>query len=92
MTAGERLAQISGLSGVSAAAMLLAIGTGATAGALLVDYSGLESGTAAEHLLTDASIVVPPQVSEAGAGYYPYPLQIDDIEEETLFIFTATRN
>lgn len=38
------------------------------------------------------SILVPQQVSEAGAGYYPYPVQIDDIEEETLFIFTATRN
>lgn len=53
-TTGDRLAEISGLSGVSAATMLLAIGSGGTAGALLVDYSGLPSGTAMDHLLTDS--------------------------------------
>ncbi len=57
MTAAERLKQLSGLAGVSAAMMLLAISTGATASDLLVNYSKLSSGTAAEHLLVDASIV-----------------------------------
>lgn len=55
MTAGERLIALSGLSGVSAAVMLQAIGSGATTGAALVNYSGLSSGTAAQHLLTDVS-------------------------------------
>ena len=53
MTAAERLQQLSSLAGVSAAVMLLTIGTGATAAEALVDYSGLPSGTAAEHLLVD---------------------------------------
>lgn len=53
MTTGERLTQLSGLSGVTAAVMLLAIGSGATTGAALVNYSGLPTGTAAQHLLVD---------------------------------------
>lgn len=51
-TAGERLATLAGATG-TAAALLLAIGTGPTAGAALVDYSGLPSATAAEHLLAE---------------------------------------
>jgi len=54
MIASERLVSLSGLSGVSAATHLLAIGMGVTAGAALLDYSALESATAAEHLLSDA--------------------------------------
>lgn len=50
MTAAERLHQLAGFSG-SAAALLLAIGAGPTAGAALVNYSGLTTGSAAEHLL-----------------------------------------
>lgn len=50
MTAAERLVQLAGRTG-TAAALLLAIGTGATAGEALVNYSGLPSGTAAQHLL-----------------------------------------
>ena len=52
MTAAERLAYLAGTTG-TAAALLLAIGTGATAGTALVDYSGLPTGTAAEHLLAE---------------------------------------
>lgn len=51
-TAGERLRQLAGFSG-SAAALLLAIGTGATAGDLLASRSGVGTGTAAAHLLAD---------------------------------------
>lgn len=50
MTAGEQLASLAGTTG-AAAALLLAIGAGATTGAALVDYSGLSSATAAQHLL-----------------------------------------
>lgn len=57
MTAGDRLKQLSGLAGVTAAVMLLTIGSGATAGAALVDYSKLPSATAAVHLLTDITVV-----------------------------------
>lgn len=52
MTAGERLVLLAGTGGV-AATLLLAIGSGATSGAALVNYSQLASGTAAEHLLVD---------------------------------------
>lgn len=54
-TAAERLQELSGLAGVTAAAMLLSIGSGATAGALLVSRSTLSSATAAAHLL-DAGV------------------------------------
>ncbi|OGT06109.1 MAG: hypothetical protein A2143_09280 [Gallionellales bacterium RBG_16_57_15] len=39
------------------------IGSGATAGAALVDYSGLTTGTAAEHLLVDVTTETPAQPS-----------------------------
>lgn len=51
MTAAERLKALSGMAGVSAGAMLIAIGVGLTAGGRLVDYSGLASGSAAQHIL-----------------------------------------
>lgn len=60
MTAGERLRQLAGQAG-AAGALLLLIGTGATAGAALVDYSGLPTGTAAEHLLADRVAITPYQ-------------------------------
>ncbi len=53
MTAAERLLQLSKLSGVAAASMLLAIGAGATTGEALVDYSHIDTATAAEHLLAE---------------------------------------
>ena len=53
-TALERITQLSGLSGVSAAQHLKQIaGAVGIAGALLVAYSGLPTGTAAQHLLAD---------------------------------------
>ena len=54
MTAADRLLQLAGTTG-TAAALLLLIGQGGTAGAALTDYSGLASDTAAAHLLTDAA-------------------------------------
>ena len=66
MTAGQRLQSLSGLAGVSAAVMLLSIGSGATAGAALVNYSSLATGTAAVHLLTDVVVSV---AAVAGAGH-----------------------
>lgn len=58
MTSGERLRSLAGVGG-SAAALLLLIGTGATAGEALRDYSGLASATAVGHLLADVGI--PPE-------------------------------
>lgn len=57
-TAGERLVALAGSTGTSAALLLL-IGSGATAGAALVNYSGLATGTAAEHLLADRAATQP---------------------------------
>jgi len=53
VTAGARLVALSGLSGVAASVMMAGIGAGATVSAALVSYSGLVSGTAAQHLLVD---------------------------------------
>lgn len=64
MTAGERLAQLAGHGG-TASALLAAIGAGATAGAMLVAYSGLPTGTAAAHLMTDVVAE-----SAGGGGWY----------------------
>lgn len=52
MTAADRLRLLAGTTG-SAAALLLAIGSGSTTGDALLDYSSIDSGTAAEHLLTE---------------------------------------
>jgi hypothetical protein len=52
VTAAERLLALSKATG-AAGALLLAIGSGVTAEAALLDYSDLESVTAAEHLLYD---------------------------------------
>lgn len=64
MTAGERLRALAGAGG-SAAALLLLIGAGATAGEALRDYSGLASATAAGHLLAE---VVPAQAPTSEGG------------------------
>ena len=50
MTAAERLLALSRTTG-AAGALLLAIGSGATAEAALLDYSDLGNVSAAEHLL-----------------------------------------
>lgn len=50
MTAAERLLALSKSTG-TAGALLLLIGSGATSGVALLDYSGLESATASAHLL-----------------------------------------
>jgi hypothetical protein len=65
-TAGERLRQLAGTDG-AAGALLLMIGSGATAGAALVDYSGLPIGSAAEHLMKD--MAQPWQGGTFGFGY-----------------------
>lgn len=68
MTAGERLRALAGQAG-AAGALLLMIGSGASSGAALVDYSGLATGTAADHLLADHDT---PQVTPtASLGRWP---------------------
>lgn len=57
----------SGTTGVYAAL----IDTGATAGAALVDYSGLPTGTAAEHLLAEVAAQPEPGFS-GGLPWRPY--------------------
>jgi hypothetical protein len=66
ITAGARLRQLAGTDG-AAGALLLMIGSGATAGAALVDYSGLPIGSAAEHLMVDRA--QPWQGGTFGFGY-----------------------
>ena len=65
MTAAERLVALAGTTG-TAAALLLLIGSGSTAGAALVNYSGVTSDTAAVHLMTDVASDATPSV---GAGH-----------------------
>ena len=65
MTAAERLQQLAGATG-TAAALLLAIGAGATTGEALADYSALPAATAAEHLLAERSYVAE-NLAAAGA-------------------------
>jgi hypothetical protein len=50
----------------TAATLLALLGSGATAGAMLVEYSGLETGTAAQHLLVDVDQTE--QVEGVGGG------------------------
>lgn len=75
MTALERLRQLSGLSGVSAGEALRKIaGASGLAGALLVGFSGLPSGTAAEHLLAPGQQApAEPMASGSGGGVFTDP-------------------
>ena len=58
MTASERLVFLSGLSGVTAGAHLLAIRqSGSTSGQILVSRSSLSVATAAQHLLDGGGVV-----------------------------------
>jgi hypothetical protein len=90
MTASERLIDLAGFSGATAGALLLAIGMGATAGAALVNYSGLPTGTAAEHLLADQIVIQEvryqggPDSSDAGT------LHIERDDEEVVSVVSMT--
>lgn len=55
-TAADRLVYLAGTTGASSSLLLL-IGSGATSGDALVNYSGLSSGTAADHLMASKSSV-----------------------------------
>ena len=67
MNVAQRLAHLSGLTGVSAGAHLLAIRLGGTsAGAMLVSRSGLPSGTAEQHLLADSVVTLPDSLMSRG--------------------------
>ena len=92
MTAAERLVALAGSTG-TAAALLLLLASGATAGEALTAYSGLDGETAAVHLLTD--ILVPEDDEEdtdsIGGFFGPEPrLMLDPrprrrrLEEEVL--------
>lgn len=88
MTAAERLLALAGTTG-TAAALLLVIGAGATTGAALVDYSGLATGTAAEHLLTDVA-AAPLSVSSGGGTFIPQRhLRPVPVEETEALIITG---
>lgn len=54
ITAGERLRQLAGRDG-AAGALLLALGPGAAAGAILAGRSGLGAAPAWRHLLADVA-------------------------------------
>lgn len=62
MTTGERLVALAGAGG-TAGALLLMIGAGSTSGEALVNYSGLPSGTAEQHLLADGGSMPNPSVN-----------------------------
>jgi hypothetical protein len=69
-TAGARLRALAGQDG-PAGALLLMIGSGATAGAALVAYSGLSTGAAAVHLLAERAESPAPTLG--GFGQYVEP-------------------
>jgi hypothetical protein len=79
MTAAERLIALAGQTG-TAAALLLLIGTGATAGDTLVDYSGLETGTAAQHLLADQADHQSNEV-HGGGKKSRWSMSIEDVQK-----------
>ncbi len=76
MTAAERLVALAGSTG-TAAALLLMLASGATAGEALTAYSGLDGETAAVHLMTD--VVAPEEDDQEPARYWgpPMPTYID---------------
>lgn len=87
MTALERLRQLSGLSGASAGDALRKIARASgLAGALLVGFSGLATGTAAEHLLSNGQQipVTPTESTGSGGGVFSDP------KLTTLFTETST--
>lgn len=73
--AGDRLAALAGTGG-PAGTLLLLIGSGATAGGALVDYSGLAAATAAEHLLSEVATDTPSQAGHDAGGWPAFPLAI----------------
>ena len=67
MTTSQRLAFLSGLSGVSAGSHLLAIRrSGVTAGQMLVSRSALSSASALQHLLNDEAVDLPDSLVNRG--------------------------
>lgn len=71
-TVGTRLKELSGLSGATVGQMLFAIGGGATTfQSALVAYSGLVTGTVAQHLMVDVV-----RVSGNGGQVYPFTQQV----------------
>ena len=66
-TVGARLVQLAGRPG-TAAALLRLIGTAETAGAALVNYSGLASGTMIDHLVVNRHAAVPPAPTFGGGA------------------------
>lgn len=87
VSAAERLVQLAGTTG-TAAALLLMIGSGGTAGAALVDYSGLPSGTAAEHLLAERVQPQPEPGFSGGMPWRPYKPR-RPIEEDEALLFAV---
>lgn len=68
-TTAQRLATLSGLTGASAGAHLLAIRlAGVAAGQMLVSRSGLAVGSALEHLMATAADVQPIHHARWGSG------------------------
>jgi len=58
MTALERLRLLAGPGGTTGDALKRLAGTAGVAGVLLVAYSGLDTGTAAQHLLYDRAVLI----------------------------------
>jgi len=71
VTTGARLAELSGLSGVSALDHLKALASGATTGARLIARSGLPTGSAMDHLVTGTPAL-------GGGSIMFVPLQYED--------------
>jgi len=83
MTAGDRLRFLAGQAG-AAGALLLLIGSGATAGDALVDYSGLPTGTAAQHLLADNLTTDEGGIGHGGIGHGGKKHELTQSEKQRL--------
>ena len=85
MNAAERLTQLSGQPGGTAAERLRRIaGVAGVAGAMLVAFSGLPSGSASGHLLSDKATVVQPTQNRLYGGGGGRPAFDQEIEMAVL--------
>jgi hypothetical protein len=78
MTAAERLLTLAGVTG-TAGALLMMIGSGASAESALVDYSRIDTATAATHLLVDKR-------SPILLGHRPKPIDRTRENDEALLL------
>ena len=90
-TVGARLKYLSGLSGATIGAMLVVIGGAGTVASALVAYSGLPTGTVAQHLLVDRVAGVRPPTSRLYRVWSENRRQVVAIERRQYSVIAEQR-